>query len=397
MTISPDPTPWRARVARLAGRARRAARRVARRERSTPGARVDHPICDSLEGWVATHPGAERRVLDPAFRITRSLPHTIEPEIDPAFLRVRSYDVPERALVTVPRARIRGRVGLVILPTGEFVGEVVALTAHGRRELLGGEPAYSMPLPRDPEVRPGSYYPVLGLGVDHYYHWGHDIVMRMRGIGEVLPPDTRLLVPERMRPFQVEMLELVGLDRHPQVPFPDEAFWELERLHVVTPLLKAQIDSREPYEWFRDRARAKYGLRPAEPTRRLLLSRRADNHWRTTNEAEVEAFLAPLGFETVAPATLGFRDQVELFGRAAVIVGAGAGLFNMTFAPPGLKVLQFQERAHTELALWMMADALGVEYHYLVGDAVPNPLHPHVDIHVPIPKLAASLHAMGLC
>ncbi|MEY2458842.1 MAG: hypothetical protein QOG30_672, partial [Acidimicrobiaceae bacterium] len=115
----------------------------------------------------------------------------------------------------------------------------------------------------------------------------------------------------------------------------------------------------------------------------------------TTNEEEVEAFLSERGFETVAPATMSFREQIELFGQAEVIVGTGAGLFNMVFAPPGTKVLQLQETSHMEPALWMMAAAIDVEYHYVLCDAVPNPEHFNADIHVPIDKLEASLLAMA--
>jgi capsular polysaccharide biosynthesis protein len=191
------------------------------------------------------------------------------------------------------------------------------------------------------------------------------------------------------------MLDLLELDDHPRVPFPRGAFWELENLYVVTPRLKAQIDSPEPYRWFRERAMERYGISGVRPSRKLYLTRRFDNHWRTTNEEEVEAFLSERGFETVAPATMSFREQIELFGQAEVIVGTGAGLFNMVFAPPGTKVLQLQETSHMEPALWMMAAAIDVEYHYVLCDAVPNPEHFNADIHVPIDKLEASLLAMA--
>ncbi|MGH9051044.1 MAG: glycosyltransferase family 61 protein [Acidimicrobiia bacterium] len=335
-------------------------------------------------------------MIDPAFTTTRPLPKTIEPEVHPGFGPLCSFPVPERALVKIPNARIRGTVGLVILPSGEFAGELVALTPAGRRSMLGAEPSYHRPLPSQAREMRGNFCRVLGLGVGNYYHWGHDVITGLRGVPERLPPDTRLIVPETMKPFQVETLGLLGLDDHPRVPFPAGAFWELENLYVVTPRQKTQIDSNEPLRWFRTAAMGRYGIREVKPARRLYLTRRNDGHWRATNEHEMERFLAELGFETVDPGALSFRGQIELFGQAACIVGTGTGLFNMVFSPPGTKVLQFQDTRHMVHAGWTEAAAMGFDYHYFLCDSVPNPRRPIGDIHVPIAKLRASLREMAV-
>jgi capsular polysaccharide biosynthesis protein len=323
------------------------------------------------------------------------LPHTIEADVDPTFPPRCAVEVPPRALVRLPDARIRGQEGLVILPTGQFAGELVARNEEGCRALLHDVPAYYRPLPKRTVRRSGNYYAVLGLGVNHYYHWTHDLIMGMRGVEHLLPADTQLLVPATMKPFQTETLELLGLDGLPRVHFPAEACWELENLYVVTPRMKTNLDSREPYLWFRNAAMHRFGVPEGEPTRRLYLSRAHDGHWRTTNEPEVEALLQEHGFETVTPARLSFREQIELFAQAEVIVGTGAGLFNMVFSPPGTKILQFQDSQHIVHALWTAAGALSLEYHYFFCDSVPNP-GLNADLYVPLEKLERSLHAMDI-
>lgn len=358
--------------------------------------RVEHPVCHDLESWAGSWGGAERWVIDPAFTTTRPMPKTIEPEVHPSFAPLCSFPVPERALVKIPNGRIRGKVGLVLLPNGEFAGELVALTHAGRHSMLRAEPAYYRPLPSHAQKMRGNFYPVLGLGVDHYYHWSHDLIMGMRDVPQRLPPDTQLIVPETMKPFQIETLGLLGLDAHPRVPVPAGALWELENLYVVTPRLKTQIDSSEPYRWLRDAVMERYGLREAKPARRFYLSRKHDGHWRTTNEHEVESFLAEYGFETLLPGELSLRAQAELFGQAEVIVGTGAGLFNMAFSPPGTTVLQFQESSRIVHALWTEAAAMGFDYHYVLCDSVPNPGRPIGDLHVPVAKLEASLREMAV-
>jgi capsular polysaccharide biosynthesis protein len=140
----------------------------------------------------------------------------------------------------------------------------------------------------------------------------------------------------------------------------------------------------------------RYGAPEVKPERRLYLTRRNDGHWRTTNERDVERALGAYGFETVAPGELSFPAQVELFGQAEVIVGTGAGLFNMVFSPPGTKVLQFQESSHMVHALWTAAAAMGFDYHYLLCDGVPNAGRAITDLHVPIAKLEASLREMAV-
>jgi len=71
-------------------------------------------------------------------------------------------------------------------------------------------------------------------------------------------------------------------------------------------------------------------------------------------------------------------------------------LFNMVFAPTGVKVLQFQEHRHMINTLWTQADAMGHEYHYVLGDSVDNPLGKNADIHLSVAKLEAALDALAL-
>jgi hypothetical protein len=363
-------------------------------DRQTAGPPIDHPVCHDLKSWSASWDGAEYSFIEPARTTTRPLPETIEPAVHGSFAPLCSFPVPERGMVKIPNARMRGQVGLVILPNGEFVGELVALTTDGRQSMLRAERSYYEPLPTKPIHKKGNFYPVLGLGVTNYYHFSHDIIMRLLGIADRLPPDTQFLVPKRMTTFQLETLALVGLDGRPQVPFPTDESWELENLYVVTPVSKTQIDSPEPLSRYRKVAMERHGIRESEPTKRLFVTRRDDRHWRATNEEEVESYLSTCGFETVSPVKMSFCEQIEIFSQAAVIVGTGAGMTNMVFCPPGAKVLQFQEPRHVIHSFWTMAAALGFDYHYFFCDVIENPGQATVDIHVPLEKLEASLARM---
>ncbi len=64
------------------------------------------------------------------------------------------------------------------------------------------------------------------------------------------------------------------------------------------------------------------------------------------NEEVLERLLEPLGFASVAPDTLSFVQQIELFAQTRVLVGiGGAALTNMVFMPTGGTVISIQPPA----------------------------------------------------
>jgi hypothetical protein len=358
------------------------------------GSRRPPPICQNIQRWCEEHPEGEHRVITPASRITRRSPRTLEARVDPSFEPLCDVEVPDRALVRVAGARLLGPNGLVSLPDGSFVGELVALTESGRRAMLEGQPAYRELMPRRVRRRRGHFYPLFAIGWENYYHWNHDVIMRASRVIDHLPPDTRFIVPPNLKPFQYETLRLLGIETSRVEVFDGRGAWELESLTFSTPILKTQIDTREPLAWFKTATMALYGILPLPRQRRLYLSRRLDGHYRTVNEPEVEACLHEHGFETVVPGTLSLRDQAALFAEADVIVGTGTGLSNMVFAPEGARVLQFQEPSLIVHALWTMAESLRHRYWYSMGVTVPNPDATLPNIFVPLAKLEDALIAM---
>ena len=80
------------------------------------------------------------------------------------------------------------------------------------------------------------------------------------------------------------------------------------------------------------------------PRRRLYLSRRDRPYKTVANEAEIEAALAPYGFESVLGSELTVPELARLFGEAEMVVGAGGGGFaNMMFMPPGAMALELSQ------------------------------------------------------
>lgn len=98
---------------------------------------------------------------------------------------------------------------------------------------------------------------------------------------------------------------------------------------------------REDFRSLRAGYRSVYGIADTEPARRIYLSRAGVKKRHILNEDAVLAALAPWDFEVVAPETMSHRDQVAMFGEAALIVGpSGAAFTNLVFATPGAKVVE---------------------------------------------------------
>jgi capsular polysaccharide biosynthesis protein len=357
---------------------------------------VEHPVRHDLKSWASSHPGADFAILEPARTVIREPPKTIEHDVDASFAPLCEFPAPERVLVKIPNARIRGRYGLVVLPTDEFVGELIALEPDGQHRALRDEPAYYKPLLKRSTRKSGTFYALMGLGINNYTHFKHDIIMKWASISELLPEDTKFIVPASLAQFQRDEIDLVGLDSRRLVPFPSNETWELEALYVAVPIRKSPNDTPEHYEAYRRAAIERRGIRNPSPKRRLFLTRRHDAHRRLANEGDVISALSRYGFETIAPALLTLREQIDLFAQAEAIVGSGSGLTNMVYAPPGTKVLEFYERGIGHHAFWAMASALGLDYHFLLCNQVDNPGRAEPDLHLPIPALQQAIAQMAL-
>lgn len=98
---------------------------------------------------------------------------------------------------------------------------------------------------------------------------------------------------------------------------------------------------REDFRALRAGYRSIYGIADTPPSRHIYLSRAGVKKRHILNEDAVLEALAPWNFEVVAPETMSHRDQVAIFGEAALIVGpSGAAFTNLVFATPGAKVVE---------------------------------------------------------
>lgn len=103
--------------------------------------------------------------------------------------------------------------------------------------------------------------------------------------------------------------------------------------------------------------------------RRLFISRDDAGSRLILNWPEIAPILRAWGYEIVRLSDLSVVQQIELFTSAAYVVGVhGAGLTNVIFSPPGLKVLEILPPLAATMAYWILCIAMGHRYHALIAD-----------------------------
>jgi len=194
----------------------------------------------------------------------------------------------------------------------------------------------------------GTVIPLLAA---HYYHFVLDelrLVLRALADAPALRTAT-LLVPTGVEPFREAACDALAR------AYPGLEIRRIRKEQKVRCAAVAVL-GRVPGTGMHDFAdgetiaavaglyRARYGIAPGVPRRRLFVSREAGRWDRgLLNEEEVFGALRAHGFERIRPEAMDHAEQVRAFSEAAAVAGiAGAALTNLAFCPPGARVLEIR-------------------------------------------------------
>jgi len=220
--------------------------------------------------------------------------------------------------------------------------------------------------------RTGTFSTVFSWNAGNFAHWLLDFMPRLHLLEKAEPTaKITLVMPDFIRPTLRESLEILlpknfTLEYHPQ-----DTWFQTEKFLWAT-VVSGRCNFFLPAESFEALRRpifAKYGL-PEKHTkkRRIFVTRRHATTRRVLNEPEVSALLTRYGFEGIELSELSFRQQVELFHEADIVVGPhGAGLASITFSGD-IKLVVFYA---TQLPLnhWhTLARGLGQEHYFLMSN-----------------------------
>ena len=106
--------------------------------------------------------------------------------------------------------------------------------------------------------------------------------------------------------------------------------------------------------------------------------------------------LVALGFQSLHCEDMDFDEQAAAFRQAEVVVAPhGAGLANLLFCRPGTKVLEIFPASLLRTCYWSLAEALGLDYAYVFGEARENGSQ-EADIQIAPERIQAGLRLLGL-
>ncbi|MCW2950710.1 MAG: hypothetical protein JWN41_1723, partial [Thermoleophilia bacterium] len=205
----------------------------------------------------------------------------------------------------------------------------------------------------------------------NYYHTLMDALPRWGVLQEALPgmrPD-HIVVSHQTR-WDRQLLAMTGLDAYDLIEPTKHLSVTADRLLVPCVNNQETLAPRWITDWLRTalpprdvagRPKRLYITRGVVPrTRRLI------------HEAELLPLLERLGFVKFDPGSVTVQEQIDAFAAAEVVVGPhGAGLVNLNFASPGVKVLELFAPRYLNPGYWAITDNVPDSvYRYLVADPI---------------------------
>ena len=112
------------------------------------------------------------------------------------------------------------------------------------------------------------------------------------------------------------------------------------------------------------------------------------NHCQLQNNNEVSSFLKSRGFTTYKVGQLTFEQQIYLFKKAKLIVGAhGAAFANLTFCSPGTKIVEIKPLTHPNYVSKTICRANDLDIKYIETPHIRNKKNLKGDINLNLNEL----------
>ncbi len=197
---------------------------------------------------------------------------------------------------------------------------------------------------------------------DNYYHWFAQCLPAIAHSASIAGKDRCVLVVRALQPWQEESLRLLGLADMPRIsvnlwkPYFFNRMIYCEYLGgrsqgYISPFINGMM------------ARMAEGIAVSDDApKRLYVSRSDASRRRLANERQIEAALRSRGFTIIVPSALSLVEQIRLFKGADAVVGPhGAGMTNIGFCRPGIKVLELTP-GYMRLFMVRIAQGAGLDY-----------------------------------
>lgn len=240
------------------------------------------------------------------------------------------------------------------------------------------------------EVRylPGKVVTIASDWSDCYFHWMLEILPRLKLIQAAGIEFDTLVTSPLNEFYQLESLETLGFDLSRIVQCRPDSLIRTEQL-IVPSFVRRPLEP-DLMEWLAE-------VFPSSkiPKRRLYLSREGASERRVVNEPALLPILDEFGFEVVRPETMTLKEQADLMGQAAILMGPhGSGLTNLIHCPSQALLIEIFNPLFKFPYYRQMARDRGMHYQSFIGavseDSVwDNSLERHpMRTHIEIPLQA---------
>lgn len=246
--------------------------------------------------------------------------------------------------------------------------ELVEKASVGNATLIARSSAH---LP-DPARFQGTLAPLTIRFSHNYFHWMYDLIPKLEVLEQAnisLSEIDAFLVNHCQYPFQREMLHLMGV--------PDEQILDDAVCHAIADRLIVPISSfdqkgriaKHTCDFLRKKLLPNISLTDATYPTRFYISRKGAKYRKVLNEDEVLAHLQPFGFVEIVLETFSVQSQIALFSKAEIIIAPhGAGLSNLVFASPGVKLIEIFLPDDTPSYYQLLSGHLEIDYYYFLAD-----------------------------
>jgi hypothetical protein len=303
------------------------------------------------------------RIVNPAQRIYIADP--VQDKFVPVaqYYRDGWFNRPNIFVCEIPNAYIHVKSGLVC--TRNFK----AIADFGLEHRMGVYAPFYGPKPFFVKKINGIYSTVNYCTAENFWHWMVDCLPKIYVMTKIiLDMKIILLMPESANEFQRETLDCI-LPKNFEVSYIKGDEWlQTEQFlwaSLVSGLCMGLLPN-EYYEAIRNPIFKKFDLPQIHTkTERIYISRKAAGHRRVTNEDAVMKTLKKFGFRIILLEELSFRQQVELFHQADIVVGPhGAGL-GTTFFSGEIDILVFYSIPNPPNYFHTLAKGLGQKHYFI--------------------------------
>lgn len=117
--------------------------------------------------------------------------------------------------------------------------------------------------------------------------------------------------------------------------------------------------------------RSKYLTKTVQQDRKIYLSRQKAKHRKIIGEDKLIILLKSKGFEIIDFVDFSIQEQAEIMASTKELITIhGAGLANLIFANPKMKLLEILEDTFVNVNYWFYSNIMEIDYHYYLGDAI---------------------------